>query len=132
VTGSAALLVAVGAAVGAPARYLLDSWVTARFGDRLPWGTLLVNLLGSAALGAVTGLAVDDRLGAHGVALLGTGLCGAFTTASTFAWEVVSLHERDEPRARDGRGWAAATTYVVLSVLLGVGLAAATYGALRG
>jgi CrcB protein len=49
----------------------------------------------------------------------GTGFCGAFTTASTFAWEVVAL-------AETGR-WRRATAYVVVSLVMGVGLAAAGY-----
>ena len=72
-----ALLVALGAAVGAPLRYLAGHFL-----DRtVPWGTLIVNLAGSAALGALAGAAVDG----HWLALLGTGFCGGLTTYSAFA-----------------------------------------------
>lgn len=89
------VLVALGGAAGAAARYLVDIAVTARVGDRLPWGTLTVNLLGSAAFGLLVGLsaATPDDL----VTLLGVGFCGAFTTASALAWEILALVERGRP-----------------------------------
>ncbi len=76
-----ALLVALGAAVGAPLRYLAGHALD----RRMPWGTLIVNLAGSAALGALTGAAVDGRW----LALLGTGFCGGLTTYSAFAVQTV-------------------------------------------
>jgi CrcB protein len=118
VSTTTALLVALGAAVGAPARYLTDELLAGRLGRRFPWGTLAVNLLGSLLLGLLAGRAGDDRSG-HLVTLVGTGFCGAFTTASTFAWEVVAL-------AETGR-WRRAATYVAASVAAGVALAAAGY-----
>lgn len=72
-----ALLVALGAAVGAPARLIVARLLDAR----TPWGTLLVNLVGSAALGWLVGYGVDRAP----MALLGTGFCGAFTTYSSVA-----------------------------------------------
>ncbi len=83
------LLVALGAAVGAPLRYLVDRAVQARLGSALPWGTLTVNIVGSLVLGALVGGAVPGSL----LALLGTGLCGALTTYSTFGYETVRLFE---------------------------------------
>lgn len=70
--------VALGGALGAPARYLLDSAV------RSPYGIVLVNLLGSLLAGVVAGAAPPARL------FLAAGLLGAFTTASTLAWDVLS------------------------------------------
>jgi CrcB protein len=101
-----ALLVALGAAVGAPVRYLVGRLLD----GRLHWGTLVVNLVGSAALGALVGAAVDGRW----LALLGTGFCGGLTTYSSFAVQAV----QGGPR----RG----TAYVVMTVT-GC-LAAATLG----
>ncbi|MEP6759757.1 MAG: CrcB family protein [Sporichthyaceae bacterium] len=108
-------LVAIGGAVGAACRYLVDVAVTARFGDRLPWGTLTVNLLGSAAFGLLIGLsaATPDDV----VTLLGVGFCGAFTTVSALAWETVALVERGTP--------SRAVATLGLSVVGGLGLAAA-------
>ncbi|MET3962305.1 CrcB protein [Marmoricola sp. OAE513] len=76
-----ALLVALGAAVGAPARLL-----AARLLDgTTPWGTLTVNVLGSTLLGALVGLGADG----NAMLLLGTGFCGAFTTYSAVAVQSV-------------------------------------------
>ena len=85
-TASAALLVVLGAAVGAPLRLLASH----RWDDRWPLGTLLVNLVGSLVLGALVGAGVDGSA----LALLGTGFCGALTTYSAFAVQSVALGAR--------------------------------------
>ena len=110
------LWVAIGAAIGAPLRYLTDRFVTARIGSGLPWGTFTVNVVGSLILGLVAGagLAGDDPW----QLVLGTGFCGALTTYSTFAWETVQLAGRRERRR--------ATAYATGSIA--AGLAAATLG----
>ncbi|MEV4277271.1 fluoride efflux transporter CrcB [Actinoplanes xinjiangensis] len=112
-----ALLVALGAAIGAPLRFLTDRMMQARFGTAFPWGTLTVNVAGSFVLGLVLGLPVDPGT----VALLGTGFCGALTTYSTFSWEILALSRRGE--------LLTATGYAVLSIIAGMG-AAVTGGAL--
>ncbi len=73
-----ALLVALGAAVGAPVRFLAGRALPGRV------GTLVVNVLGSAVLGALVGPATSTY------ALVGVGFCGALTTYSTFAVEAVT------------------------------------------
>jgi len=85
----AQLAVALGAAAGAPARYLLDRAVTARVGSGLPWGILVVNLLGSAAAGLLAGLSA----GSLTTFLVGVGFLSSFTTASTLAWDVLVLRQ---------------------------------------
>lgn len=99
-----ALLVAVGAAVGAPLRFLLAHHLD----DGVPWGTLLVNVLGSFLLGVCSGLALDGGA----LALAGTGFCGAFTTYSAFAVQTADRLRADDPR----RG----LLYAALTVLLAV------------
>lgn len=83
------LLVAAGAAVGAPMRFLAAHLLDAarRHDGRSgwPWGTLTVNLLGSFVLGLLVADAVDGRA----MALLGTGFCGGLTTYSAFAVQTV-------------------------------------------
>lgn len=76
------LLVAAGAAVGAPLRLLAGHHLD----RRTHWGTLVVNLLGSALLGWLVGHGVDGRP----LALVGTGFCGAFTTYSAVAVQSVN------------------------------------------
>lgn len=81
------LLVALGAAVGAPLRYLADRLVRSRHDSVFPWGTLAVNVAGSFVLGLLAGLPAVPALDAA----LGTGLCGALTTYSTFGYETLRL-----------------------------------------
>ena len=83
------LLVVLGAAVGAPVRYLTDRFVQARHSSRQPWGTFVVNVGGSFVLGALVASQPDEHL----AALLGIGFCGALTTYSTFGYETVRLAE---------------------------------------
>ncbi|MBB0245722.1 fluoride efflux transporter CrcB [Streptomyces alkaliphilus] len=85
--------VALGGALGACLRYLIDTGVQARLGSALPFGTLTVNLLGSLALGALTGAVLAGAAGDTLALALGTGLCGALTTYSTFSWETLRLWE---------------------------------------
>jgi CrcB protein len=85
------LLVIVGAAVGAPLRYLTDRAVQSRHDSVFPWGTLAVNLTGSFLLGLLAAGAAEHAVAGSVTALLGTGLCGALTTYSTFAYETVRL-----------------------------------------
>ncbi|MEU4802588.1 fluoride efflux transporter CrcB [Actinosynnema sp. NPDC023587] len=106
-----ALLVFSGAAVGAVARYLTDRAVRSRHRSAFPWGTLTVNVVGSFVLGCVAGAAPAWA------ALLGTGFCGGLTTYSTFGYETVRLLEE--------RAYRRACANVVLSVVAGVGAAAA-------
>ncbi|MGZ3147717.1 fluoride efflux transporter CrcB [Lentzea chajnantorensis] len=104
------LAVFVGAALGAPARYLVDWAVKERAGSAFPYGTLVVNVLGCFLIGFFVGTAW--------MPLLGVGFCGGLTTYSTFSYETVSLLEQEKYRA--------ALVNVAVSVVLGVG--AATLG----
>ncbi|MEG8274961.1 fluoride efflux transporter CrcB [Streptomyces sp. AHA2] len=81
------LLVVCGAMVGAPLRYLTDRAVQARHDSGFPWGTFTVNITGCLVLGLLTGAGAQLQL------LLGTGLCGALTTYSTFSYETLRLAE---------------------------------------
>jgi fluoride exporter len=80
-------LVIAGAVIGAPLRYLIDRAIQRRRGSVFPWGTFTVNVVGSFVLGFVAEAVTNDR----GTAFLATGLCGAFTTYSTFAYETATL-----------------------------------------
>ena len=87
------LLVVIGAAVGAPARYLTDLFVQSRHDAVVPWGTLTVNAVGSLVLGLTAGLVTAGGAPAWVLTLVGTGFCGALTTFSTFSFETVRLME---------------------------------------
>ncbi|MEV3988818.1 fluoride efflux transporter CrcB [Streptomyces sp. NPDC049837] len=87
------LWVIAGAAVGAPLRYLTDRAVQARHDSVFPWGTLTVNVVGCLVLGVLTGAAVAGAASPGLRLLVGTGLCGALTTYSTFSYETLRLVE---------------------------------------
>ncbi|GAA0971412.1 fluoride efflux transporter CrcB [Acrocarpospora macrocephala] len=82
-----ALLVALGAAIGAPLRYLTDRFIQSHHDSVFPWGTLTVNVTGSFILGLLLGLPATTQV----TALLGPGFCGALTTYSTFSYETIRL-----------------------------------------
>ncbi|WP_127587600.1 fluoride efflux transporter FluC [Paenibacillus koleovorans] len=104
--------IASGGFVGAIARFFIFRWFQHRFQNGFPYGTLTVNLLGSAALGAMVGAGWTDwpRL------LLGTGFLGAFTTFSTLKADCLRLYRT--------RQFKALTAYLLLTYGLGIGLAA--------
>ena len=112
------LAVAIAGAIGAPARYLVERAISDRSGRHFPWGTLVVNVTGSLALGFVTGLALYHGLSSTPKTVIGTGFIGAYTTFSTYAYEAVDVAERSNPRV--------AGAYAIGSIVMGV--AAATLG----
>jgi len=109
------VLVVVGAMVGAPLRYLTDRTIQARHDTVFPWGTFAVNVVGSFVLGLITGAVSAGAASSQLQLLLGTGLCGALTTYSTFSYETLRLAEQG------ARFFAAAN--VVASVVAGLGAA---------
>ncbi|MFE5047106.1 fluoride efflux transporter CrcB [Streptomyces sp. NPDC056637] len=87
------LLVIAGAMVGAPLRYLTDRAVQTRHDSVFPWGTFTVNVCGSLVLGLLTGAVAAGAASPQVQLLIGTGLCGALTTYSTFSYETLRLGE---------------------------------------
>ncbi|MEV5431641.1 fluoride efflux transporter CrcB [Streptomyces sp. NPDC052701] len=118
------LLVVTGAMVGAPLRYLTDRAVRSRHDSVLPWGTFTVNVVGCLVFGVLTGAAVAGAADSRLRLLLGTGLCGALTTYSTFSYETLRLAETG------ARGHAALN--VVASTAAGLGAAFAGVALARG
>lgn len=88
-----AVAVGLGAAFGAVARYLVDQAVARRLDRPFPAGTWIINMTGSFVLGLLAGLATHHGLAPDTVAIVGTGVCGGYTTFSTFAYESVRLME---------------------------------------
>ena len=118
----ASLYVLAGSALGGLARFWLSAWMVGLLGPRLPWGTLLINVLGSFVIGwfgALTGsggrLAVSEEVRAFVM----VGLCGGFTTFSSFSLQTLVLLQQDE------FGWAVAN--VAGSVALCLACVAAGY-----
>ena len=116
-------LVATGGAIGASLRYLTGIAALRWFGANFPWGTLMVNVVGSFAMGVLAEFIVR-KLGASNELrlLLMTGLLGGYTTFSAFSLDAILLIERG--------AYSAATGYIlanvvgsILALLLGLMLA---------
>jgi CrcB protein len=105
-----ALLISLGAGVGAPLRYLIDKNLRKNRRNLFPLETLLINVLGSFILG------VTVHRSANIGYLFGTGFAGAFTTWSAFAVETHELFKGSKHRF--------AWSYVLLTLILGVSAAA--------
>ena len=114
------LLVVAGALVGAPLRLLVGR-LSARGGRDPAVGTLVVNVAGSAVLGAVLGVAAVPG---WVVSLVATGFCGTLTTFSTFGADVVRMLEE--------RLLGRVLAYLAATLVLGIGAAAAGYTGARG
>jgi fluoride exporter len=105
-----AVLVALGGALGALARYGINTVMVASTASRFPWATLTVNVTGSFLLGAVLRSVESSANAGAWRALLAIGFCGAYTTFSTFSYESVRLMQE--------RHWLAAGTSMLSNVLL--------------
>jgi len=108
--------VALGSALGAPARYLLDGLIQSAHERVLPWGTWTINITGCFALGLLVGFADQGAVDARLMAAVAIGFLGAYTTFSTFTWETLRLVE-------DG-SLLAAFLNVAVSTVVGLGAAA--------
>ena len=113
------LAVGAGSFIGGVARYLV-SLAMKGIGKGFPWATLTVNLLGCLLIGLLWGLLSRNATESTSWGLfLSVGLCGGFTTFSTFSKEALTMLQ-----AGQIGGFA---TYVVVSVLAGIALAALGY-----
>ena len=106
------LHVALGGALGASARYLVGVGAVRLLGHGFPWATLVVNVLGSLAMGALVVL-LAQKDATRLAPLLMTGLLGGFTTFSAFSLDAVTLYERGQVGAAAG--------YVAVSVVFSIG-----------
>jgi CrcB protein len=115
----------VAAAIGAPARYVIDGLVQDHTDGAFPWGTFVVNVSGCLVLGTISGLGLYHGLSGTTQIVLGTGGMGAYTTFSTFTFETVRLAEEGAINAALRNavaslvvGLAAAGTGLALTALL--------------
>ncbi len=88
------LLVMMGGALGAGARYLVGKALLGWLGADYPWGTLAVNVLGGLAMGALAGMLARMTAGDQARLFLAVGVLGGFTTFSAFSLELVTMLER--------------------------------------
>ena len=92
------LWIAFGGALGAVARYSLGGWVHSSMGMRFPWGTLVVNLVGSLLIGLLIRGLDGSAVAPEMRAFLTIGLLGAFTTFSAYTFETVELMRAGQSR----------------------------------
>lgn len=85
------LLVAIGAAVGGVARYLIGGWLASLLGPDFPWGTVFVNVTGSFVIGVVLILVQGGALPAGARPFVAVGILGGYTTFSTYSYETLEL-----------------------------------------
>ncbi len=108
------LAVAAGGATGSVMRYLVGIWSGKLFGTNFPWGTLIINVTGSFLIGAFVGLFASKwDLPQAARIFLTVGICGGYTTFSTFSLDAWVLMERGETLA--------SAAYMIGSVVLSVG-----------
>ena len=118
------ILVMLGGAFGAAARYLVGKATLGWFGPGYPWGTLAVNLIGGFLMGVLAGsLARFGQGGEQWRLLLGVGVLGGFTTFSAFSLDMMVMLERGD--------WMAGLGYALASVIGSVAALALGLGLLR-
>jgi CrcB protein len=109
------LWIAIGGAIGSVARYGIGGLVSDKYGTTFPWGTLVVNVSGSFVIGILAALTAPEgkmtpQSRVFATQLLVTGICGGYTTFSSFSLQTLNL-------LRD-REWLYAGGNVLLSVIL--------------
>jgi len=103
------LLVAIGGALGALARYGLGGWVQQQVRHSFPYGTLIVNLLGCLLMGVLMHWIDRNIVRSEFRLFFGIGVLGGFTTFSSFSWEALHLFQQ--------RSMAGGLLYVGASLL---------------
>jgi fluoride exporter len=105
----------VGGGLGSLARYGMSGWAARSFGEMFPWGTIVVNVTGSFVIGFIAALAspegrLDSQSRAFATQFLMIGVCGGYTTFSSFSLQTLNL-------LRDGE-WLYAGGNILFSVVL--------------
>lgn len=105
-------LIGIGSFIGGIFRYLLSQSVQSKFLSAYPFGTLTVNIIGCLAIGIVFGLSEKFNFSPEWRLFLATGICGGFTTFSTFSFETMAM-------LRDGQ-YLYSLLYIGSSVFFGL------------
>jgi CrcB protein len=114
-------LIALGGALGSVARFWLNGVISSHVGEFFPWGTLIVNASGSFAIGFFATLtAPDGRVfaGSSTRQFFMTGLCGGYTTFSSFSLQTLNL-ARDGEWLRAGANTVGSVAVCLVAVWLG-------------
>lgn len=118
------LIVGTGSFIGGAMRFLLSTYMKNINGQGFPWGTLAVNLLGCFIFGMIFAIFSKHNHTDHALCLLlTTGICGGFTTFSTFANESVQMLQNGNISGFVG--------YVATSIVIGFALIALGYGIVK-
>ena len=108
------LVIFLGSGLGGVARWWCGGWITERIGPGFPWGTLMINIVGSVAIGAFAAACATPEGRWPAPLLLRQffmiGICGGFTTFSSFSLQTLELCQQGQ--------WLRAGVNVVLSVVL--------------
>jgi len=109
------LWVGLGGALGSVARFWVNGLVSEKFGATFPWGTLVINVIGSFIIGIIGALAIpegrlDTPSRVFATQFLMIGVCGGYTTFSSFSLQTLNLLRERE--------WLYAGSNVVLSIVL--------------
>jgi CrcB protein len=109
------LWVAIGGALGSVTRFWVNGLVSAKFGMAFPWGTLIINIVGSFIIGIIGALTspegrMDPQSRIFATQFLMVGVCGGYTTFSSFSWQTLQLLQE--------RQWLYAGGNILLSVML--------------
>lgn len=112
------LLVGFGGFVGSTLRYLTYLFIDKRHALSFPMSTFTVNIIGSLVLGIIIGLSLKDSVNEHMRLFLAVGICGSYTTFSTFALENISLMSQKD----------LLTSFIYITASIVLGLAAALAG----
>jgi fluoride exporter len=107
------LLIALGSAIGGVARYWASGAIDNRIGQSFPWGTLVVNITGSFLIGIFATITAPEGrwlVGPYARNFFMIGMCGGYTTFSSFSLQTLSLAQDEE--------WFYAGANAVLSLIL--------------
>lgn len=119
------LVIALGGAIGSVLRAWLAVTVARVTGPQFPWGTILINILGSGLIGLVGSLTAHDTRYALMRAFIMVGVCGGFTTFSSFSLQTLELIQAGRPFQAAGN-IALSVTACLIAVTLGFAAGAAT------
>jgi CrcB protein len=127
------LLIALGGALGSVARFAISGFVANHFGTTFPWGTFIINVTGSFIIGFYATLTgPEGRVFASGNSrqFFMTGICGGYTTFSSFSLQTLNL-ARDDEWLQAGSNVVGSVATCLVAVWLGH-LAAAYINQLKG